>query len=194
MKNLFATALVGFSLLVVASSPAMAAKEDKALQKTVKVLVNAIKLKKDDYAAKQIDFETMVSGLLEEQWAGISAADKEFFVSGMEKLIRKISFNAGREYFQYMDAVRFTAGTVNGETAQLPSVIVVNHPVKGRSELKITWVLKKNGSSWRVYDTVMLGESTMETIKEDQIELLLEDGGVARVKKAMKDKLAEVDS
>ncbi len=194
MKTLFATALLSFSLVALSTVPAAAAPQDKALQKTVKVLVNAIKLEKDDYAAKQLDFEAMVKGLLEEQWDGLSAADQEFFVNGMEKLIREISFKAGRENFQYLDAITFTASTVKSGIAKLPSAIVINHPVKGRSELKITWVLKQNGPSWRVFDTIILGESTMEGIKMDQIELLLDEGGIARVKKAMQDKLAEVSS
>lgn len=194
MKTLFATALLSFSLIAVAAAPASAAKEDKALQKTVKVLVNAIKLKKDDYAAKQLDFEAMVKGLLKDEWSSLSAADKEFFINGMEKLIRKISFKAGRDMFQYLDAITFTGAEVNGDVAELPTTVVVNHPVKGRYDQKITFVLKRDGKDWRVFDTVVLGQSTMEGIRKDQVELLLEQGGMARVKDAMKKQLAKVDS
>ncbi|MEL6546691.1 MAG: ABC transporter substrate-binding protein, partial [Myxococcota bacterium] len=67
-------------------------------------------------------------------------------------------------------------------------------PVKCRSELKISLAMKKTGKTWRVYDSVVLVKSTMEGIKKDQVDVLLKDGGIARVKKAMSDQLAKVGS
>ena len=58
----------------------------------------------------------------------------------------------------------------------------------------IDWVLKKDGSTYKVYDIVMLGESTAEGIREDQIEPLMEEGGTAAVMKALRDKVKEVES
>lgn len=192
MKQPLVSVLVAASLLLGAAATAHASSEDTKLRKAVKVLVNAIRYKKDDLAAKQLDFTAMTEGLLEDQWAGLSDGDKKYFSDGMEKLIRKISFTAGRDSFQYLDAITYKKGTVKGDVAELPSAIVIDHPVKGRSELKITWVFKQSGSSWRIYDTVILGESTMEGIREDQIEVLLEDGGIEAIKKAMNEKLAEL--
>lgn len=192
MKTMVVAAVVAVLASSVWAEPAEAAGDEKKLQKTVKVLINAIRYKKDDLAAKQLDFDAMVAGLLESEWSRLPAAEKKFFVDGMAELIRGISFKAGRDSFQYLDAITYGSAKQNGSKAMLPSTIVIDHPIKGRSELKITWALAKTGASWRVYDTVILGESTMEGIREDQIEVLLEEGGIARVKEAMSDKLAEV--
>ncbi|MEO1172573.1 MAG: ABC transporter substrate-binding protein [Myxococcota bacterium] len=192
MKRTLVSVAVAVSLFAGLIPAAHASPEDTKLRKSVKVLVNAIRYKKDDLAAKQLDFNAMVEGLLADEWAGLSDGDKKFFSDGMEKLIRQISFTAGRENFEYLDAISYKKGTVEGGVARLPSAIVIDHPIKGRSELKITWVFKKSGSTWRIYDTVILGESTMEGIREDQIEVLMDEGGIDRVKKAMNDKLAEL--
>lgn len=191
MKAMFLNLTLIFGLLVHGSSAN--ASEDKALRKTVKVLLNAIRYEKDDLAAKQLDFTAMVSGLLEGHWDKLPGADKKYFAEGMEQLIRKISFKAGRDSFKYLDATTFKTAKFEGQRAELPSAVVIDHPIKGRSELKITWVFNQAGGNWKIFDTIILGESTMDGIREDQIEDLLDEGGIGEVKKAMKDKLEELN-
>lgn len=184
------TCIFVFASLVL-PSVALAGVE-KDTQKPVKVLINAIRYKKDDLARKQIDFDAMTKGILQDVWGKLSDADKKFFTDGLTKIISTVSFKAGRDSFQHLDAITYGAPKVKGDVAQLPSNIVIDHPIKGRQELKITWVLKKGSAKWRVFDTIILGESTVDGVREDQVELLLEEGGIPRVKKAMKDKLAEI--
>ena len=61
-----------------------------------------------------------------------------------------------------------------------------------KSEIVIDWVIAKSGGQWKVYDTVMQGESTLAGIRDEQIKPLLKEGGVAAVKKAMNEKVAEI--
>lgn len=170
------------------------AADEAELKKAVNVLINAIRYQKDDLAAKQLDFEAMVAHLLSDQWAALSPTDQTFFKEGMETLIRGISFTAGRNQFKYLDAISYGESKTEGNEAQLPSTIVIDHPVKGRSSTKIIWVFHQRGSGWKLFDTVILGESTLDAIREDQVEVLLKEGGIARVKEAMTKKIMEIRS
>ena len=46
--------------------------------------------------------------------------------------------------------------------------------------------------AWKVADTTMLGQSTAEGIREDQVEPLLKEGGVSKVLEALRGKVAEL--
>jgi phospholipid transport system substrate-binding protein len=180
------------SLLFVTPTVARADAElDKAVQKTLKSLVGAIRYGKDDMAAKQVAFSGMAKGLLAEDWAKLSPAEQTELVSGLETLIRSISFPKGRDMFQYLDAVLYDPARVEGDTARVKSTVVVHRDVK-KAEIGIDWVLVKDGGTWKVLDTVMMGESTLTGLREGQVKPLIQQGGTAALMKAMRDKVAEV--
>lgn len=182
-----------FLVILVSAMAARAegdAAVDKAVQKSVKTLINAIRYSKDDLASKQLGYEAMVTHLLDSAWAGLSDADKKELMSGMEQLIRSISFPAGRNMFEFLDNVVYAPAKVEGTKARLGSTVVIHRDLK-KTEIKIEWVLTQQGGAWRVYDTIMLGESTLDSIRDEQVKPLLKEGGTAAVLKAMRDKVAE---
>ncbi len=164
---------------------------DQATQKTLKGLVNAIRYGKDDLAAKQVDFAAMSKGLMAEDWSKLSAAEQAEFTKHLEALVRGLSFPKGKDMFQYLDAMLYDAARMDGETAKVKSTIVVHRDVK-KTEIIIDWVLVKTGGQWKVLDTVMVGESTLTGLREQQVKPLIQKGGTAAVMQAMRDKVAEI--
>ncbi len=193
MNNRY-TAFVAVALclgLWLAPQTAQAQSEtDAAVQKTLKTLVNSIRYGKDDLAAKQLAFGAMARGLLTDDWGKFSPAEQAELTSGLETVIRAASFKKGRDMFQYLDALLFDAAKVTGDKAKVRSTIVVHRELK-KAEIIIEWVLVNEGGAWKVLDTVMLGESTMASLRDEQVKPLFKQGGVAAVMKAMRDKVAE---
>ncbi len=180
--------------LVLSAAPRLAradAETDKAVQKTLNTLINGIRYGKDDLAARQLAFGAMARGLLADDWAKLSPAEQTEVAKGLETVIRAISFAKGRDMFKYLDALLFEPSRVNGNEARAKSTIVVHRDLK-KAEVIIDWVLVKDGAGWKVLDTVMLGESTMQSLRDDQVKPLLAKGGTAAVLKALRDKVAEV--
>ncbi|HET6343740.1 MAG TPA: ABC transporter substrate-binding protein, partial [Myxococcota bacterium] len=146
---------------------------------------------KDDVAAKQLSFEAMAKGLLQDTWTGLSEADRKEFLAHLETLIRRMSFTKGRDMFQYLDAVLYAPVTMHGEAAHCKSTVVVHRELK-KTEIPIEWVLVKEGGAWKVADTVTLGESTTEGIRQDQVLPLLKEGGIPALMDALRKKAAEL--
>jgi phospholipid transport system substrate-binding protein len=193
MKSASLAFVLSLALSNVANAQAPSAAEG---QKPIKTLINAIRYSKDDLASKQVGYDVMVENLMDTAWKDTSDADKKELISGMEKLIRGISFPAGRDIFKYLDNVLYDAPRMDGDAVKVKSTIVIHRDLK-KSEIVIDWVLARSpsntgGGQWKVYDTVMQGESTLVGIRDEQIKPLLKEGGVAAVKKAMAEKVAEI--
>jgi hypothetical protein len=74
----------------------------------------------------------------------------------------------------------------------MKSLIVVHSKVK-KDEIEIEYVLVKQDGKWLVHDTVNAqGESTLEGIRTEQVEPMLEDGGKEALLEALREKVAEV--
>jgi len=185
-------ALLGATLLVAAPASAAPASA-KQVKKTLKTLITAIRYAKYDLAAKQLDVGEMVERLMADSWKKLSDADKQEMTTDFEKILRLTSFVKGHEMFEHLDAVLYDEPRDEDGTAKCKSTIVVHRNYK-KTEIVIDWVLHQEGGSPRIYDIVMLGESTLDGIREDQVEPLLEDGGTAAVMKALRDKLKELES
>lgn len=192
VRHLVAPALIAVAALIAIPAPARAdAALDGATQKVVKALVGAIRYEKDDVASKQLAYTAMAHGLLGDDWGKLSSAEQTEFVGGLETLIRAISFVQGREMFRYLDAMLYKPTQADGEMARSKSTIVVHRDLK-KAEIPVEWVLAKEGGTWKVFDVVMMGDSIMSGLRDDQIKPLLKEGGVPALMKAMRDKVAEV--
>ena len=184
-------ALLAFGQLGIAHLARADSETDQAVQKTLKTLVGSIRYGKDDTAAKQLAFTAMGKELLADDWSNLTPAEQSEVGHGLETVIRAASFAKGRDMFKYLDALLFEPARVSGDRAQVKSTIVVHRELK-KTEVIIDWVLIKDGGSWKVLDTVMLGESTLKGLRDDQVVPLLKQGGTAAVLKALRDKVATV--
>ena len=191
LPHLFASlAMVVVLAQSASAAPAAPGPEDKAVQKTLKTLISAVRYSKDDMASKQLAYGAMAQDLLGPTWAKVSPAEQKEFVSGLEVLLRKVSFQKGREIFQYLDAVLYEPVQVEGGKAKCKSTVVVHRDLK-KSEIPITWVLVQENGQWKVMDTISMGDSTAEGIREDQVEPLLKEGGVPGLMSALRKKVEE---
>lgn len=179
--------------LALGASRAQAADtpDDKAVQQTLKTLVNSIRYSKDDKAAEQLAYEDMCKALFSDSWKTMSPTDQKEAVSNLEVLLRKMAFPKGREMFQYLDAVLYDPVKVDNGQARIKSTVVIHRDVK-KSEIPIEWSLVKVSGKWKVVDTVTMGDSTTQAIREDQVQPLLKEGGVPAVLEAMRKKVKEV--
>ena len=182
------TALLLLTLPAVAPAAAPPAAE---VQKPIKTVINAIRYGKDDLAAKQLAFDEMVRRLFADSWGKLTPADQERSAKGLEAVIRALSFTKGKEMFAHLDAVLYGEVRSKGSDVLCKSTIVVHRNYK-KTELVIDWVLMKDAGGYRIVDMIMLGESTLAGIREDQVEPLLAEGGTAAVLAALDAKVAEV--
>lgn len=175
-------------LFVYAPCHALAAPSanDASVQKTLKVLIGAIRYKKDDLALKQLSLPHMSQALMGETWSTMQASEKDAFLRDLGVLLKGMCFPRGRDIFQYLDAVFYAPATFSDKEAHCKSTVVVHRELK-KTEIVIDWVLHQEpNGAWRVVDTRMLGESTAEGIREDQVLPLLKEGGVTKVLEAMR--------
>jgi phospholipid transport system substrate-binding protein len=194
MRTTVASFMAVLAAVVLLGSPTPAradAELDQAVQKTLKALVGSIRYGKDDMAARQVAFGGMGQALLTEEWQKLSAAEQAEIARGLETCIRALSFSKGREMFKYLDALLFEPARLDGNTAKVKSTIVVHRELK-KAEIIIDWVLTKDAGSWKVLDIVMMGESTLAGLRDEQVKPLLTKGGKAAVLQALRDKVAEV--
>ena len=193
MKKTFSllSAFISVSLLLTPVSINASTSDDRAIQKTLKSLIGSIRYGKDHIAAKKISFADMSRELLADDFNKLTANEQKEVISGLEKIIRAISFVKGRSMFKYLDALLFETAKIDGDRARIKSTVVIHRNLK-KTEIIFEWIMIKHNGSWKVLDTIMLGESTLKGLREEQVKPLLQKGGTQAVLKALREKVAEV--
>lgn len=177
--------------LCTASVAHAAATDDAAVQKTLKTLVNAIRYKKDDLALRQLDLDGMGKKLMGDTWSQMDDAQHKTFKQDLGTVLAGLSFTRGRDIFQYLDAVLYAPASFAGDEARCKSTVVIHRELK-KKEMPIEWVLSKQSGSYKVVDTIFLGESTAMGVREEQVAPLLKEGGIAGVLKALRAQVAKL--
>lgn len=199
MVNTMHKIVTVLSVLLLGLAPAQAQKKGAAgkdektteYQKPVKLLIGAIRYQKDDMAIKLLALDVMTRELNTHHLAKMSDAQKKEFETGLGLLLRKLSFPKARELFQHIDAILYEDPKLSGDRATLKSTIVVHRAYK-KQELVLVWTLVKKGKAWLILDVETVGESTLEGIREEQVDPLVKEGGVDLLMKKLREKLAEV--
>jgi len=191
MSHRVLTACAAVALALAATVAYGAKPTDKDVQKAIKTVVTSIRYSKDDVAASQLAWEPMSKAFLGAHWSKFSADEQKELMAGVQTLIRKLSFQKGREMFEYLDAVLYAPLKLDGDKAIVRTTVVVNRNYK-KTEIVIDFVLVGDGGAWKIMDTIMAGESTTASFFEDQVDPIFQEGGTAGVMKALRDKLAEV--
>ena len=173
------------------SVQALAASPPAAAQKPVKTLINSIRYGKLDLAAKQISFADMMKRLLAQDLAKFSDAEQKEFAQGLETVIRADSLPKGKDKFQYLDNVLYEDPREEKGEVRCKTTIVIYKNVK-KTELVIDWILVSDSGTLKIADMVLLGESTLDGIREDQVQPLLAEGGPSKVMELLRKKVAEV--
>jgi phospholipid transport system substrate-binding protein len=178
------------TLALVLALPALAGPRED-VSKPLKVVVNSVRYGKDLAALKLFAGDEQGKFLLGDDWAKGTDAQRKEFVELFHQLFGKLAFPKIRANFENLDTVIYDEPTVTGDKAAIGSTILINHPMK-KQELKVKYEVIKAGSSYKVIDVAVLGDSMLKGIRDDQIKPLMKDGGWDNLLKAMRDRNAEL--
>jgi phospholipid transport system substrate-binding protein len=189
MRRITCTSLLA---LLTFASVASAAPEDDAITKPLKGVIGSIRQSRDLAALKFFAAEEQGKLLLGEDWAKGTDAQRKEFLEGFKTLFAKLAFPKVRQNFENLDTILYDPPKVEGDRAQVSSIVRINHPMK-KQELKLKYKVLKEKDGWRVIDVSVLGDSMLEGIREEQIIPIMKEGGWDALLKAMRAKLAEPD-
>ncbi len=176
-------------VLLASSSFAASAKEE--VSKPIKIVVNSVRFGKDLAALKSFAGDEQGKFLLGDEWAKGTEARRKEFIEQFHQLFGKIAFPKIRKNFENLDSVLYDEPVVTGDRAEIPSTILINHPLK-KQELKLKYSLVKQGPAWKVIDVAVLGDSMLTGIRDDQVKPIFKEGGWEELLKLMKAKNAEL--
>jgi phospholipid transport system substrate-binding protein len=175
---------------LVISSSALAAPNE-AVAKPVKTVVQSVRYGKDLAALKHFGGEQQAKFLLGDAWDKATEPQRKEFVQLFHNLFAKIAFPKVRDNFKNLASITYEDPEVTGEEAKVGSTIVIDHPMK-KQELKLKYSLAKAKDGWKVVDVVVLGDSMLTGIRDDQVRPLLKEGGWEALMKAMREKDQEL--
>ena len=191
MKKLLLFITVFCSLQFITLNHLRAAGDLAQITKTVKVVFKAVQKKKYDLASKQLDYEGMAEIVMKHHWKEMSKADKAELMKGIEILNRKQSFPNGTDMFKHLSTVLYGKPRIKKDIGWCKVTVVVFQNYK-KKEIVIDFKLKKRSGKWKVVDIYMIGEGVLEGIYEDDIKVLIKEGGVQAVMKALRESLADL--
>ncbi|WP_225408495.1 Tgt2/MlaC family protein [Stigmatella hybrida] len=170
--------------------PALAAPGEE-VAKPVKSMVQSVRYGKDLAAIKFMDGEQQARFLVGEDWEKGTEAQRKEFLQLFQTLFAKIAFPKVRDNFKNLAAINYAEPEVTGNGAKLASTVVIEHPMK-KQEIKLKYSLAKDKAAWKVVDVVVLGDSMLTGIRDDQVRPLLKEGGWDALLKAMREKDQEL--
>lgn len=174
------------------SAPAAAADTDADVQKPCKRLIGAIRYKKDAMALAQLDGAAQTRFLLADHHTKATEAERKEFGELFHKMFAAIAFPRVRGDFEKLDSVLYDKPTVRGSSATMGSTITILHPMK-KQEIRATYTLAKSGDAWRVVDVQVKGDKSMLTnIRDDQVQVIIKKGGMARLLELMRKRVASL--
>lgn len=179
------------SVALLLSLPALAATPKDEVSKPLKTIVNSVRYGKDNAALKLFAAEEQGKMLVADSWAKGTDAQRKEFQELFMTLFGKIAFPKIRKNFENLDTVLYEEPTITGDTANIASTILINHPLK-KQELKVKYQLVKQAGAWKVVDVAVLGDSMLTGIRDDQVQPILKESGWDGLLKAMRAKAAEL--
>lgn len=187
--------LVVLLISLAVPAGASASKQSRAIEKPVRTLITAVRYGKDSLALKALDGKTQGALLLADDWSKGTPEQQREFVQLFHELFAALAFPNIRRNFEHLETILYEKPKVDGAKARVSSTLVILHPLK-KQEIKIEYEILNPGSGkWRVVDVTVLGTgrgSMLESIRTDQIEPIMAEGGWDHLLKLMRERSAEV--
>lgn len=155
----------------------------------VKKLITLIRAGEDAQAMKQLDMNTVSKSILGNYFNTTTPQQLKEFISLFETLFPQIAFPKIRETMKDISSISYGTPDIKGAEAFLNSSIFIRQSLKTQ-ELKLRYTLVKTSQGWKVKDAAILGDSILQSIRDDQAQPVLKDGGVEALLKVMGDKIA----
>jgi phospholipid transport system substrate-binding protein len=180
------TLLATFALAL----PALAAPNEP-VTKPVKTVVQSVRYSKDDIALKQLANDEQGRFLLGEDWDKGTDAQRKEFTKLFNSLFAKLAFPKVRENFKNLASITYEDPAVEGDKAQVKSIVVIEHALK-KQEMKLQYSVVKSQGGWKVLDVSVLGDSMLTGIRDDQVRPIMKQGGWDHLLELMRKKEAEL--
>ncbi|AXY73725.1 ABC transporter substrate-binding protein [Paraflavitalea soli] len=148
--------------------------------KPVKTVVTLIRKGNDGQVFKQVDMNSVSRYLLGDYYGKATKEQLTEFNSLFQTVFSKIAFPRIRENFKELSSIAYETPKVEGTRAQVGSTIFIKHPLK-MQEMKLKYILGKTTNGWKLTDVTILGDSMMESIRDDQVRPLLAAGGMEKL-------------
>lgn len=181
IKQLLLLALLQASLFLVQAQT----KAATDVLTPVKQLITQIRTSQDAQAMQQLEMEAISKYLLGTYFQQATVQQRNEFSSLFQSVFAKTAFPRIREKFKNLASMTYEAPAIKGNTATVGSLMVFNHPLK-KQEMKWKYTLVKAGKGWQVMDAAVLGSSILESIRNDQVQPLLQAGGMEQLLQAMR--------
>jgi len=186
VKQLLLLTLLQISLLTV-QGQSKAATEVMA---PIKQMIAQIRTSQDAKALKQMEMNSISLYLLGEYAKRSTEQQRNEFSSLFQSLFAKIVFPRVRENFRDLARISYEPPAIKGDEATVESLIVISHPLK-KEEMKLRYTVVKGPKGWQVKDLAVLGDSMLESIRNDQVQPALKEGGMEHLLQVMRDKKKE---
>jgi phospholipid transport system substrate-binding protein len=172
---------------------ARAAPADDAITKPVKIVVQSVRLSKDELALKHFAADEQGRFLLGESWDQGTDAQRKEFTTLFKRLFSLIAFPKVRDNFKNLISITYDAPKLEGSKATVSSIVLIDHPMK-KQELKLVYSVLQEKEGWKVLDVKVLGDSMLTGIRDDQVQPILKQGGWDRLLELMRAKNAELSA
>jgi len=175
------------SMLVVSGQ----SKASDDATKPVKTVITLIRNGNDGQVFKYVDMNGVSRYLLGDYYGKATKEQLTEFNSLFQTVFAKMAFPRIRENFKDVSAITYETPEVEGSRAKVGSTIFIKHPLKTQ-EMKLKYTLVKTASGWKLTDVAVLGDSMMESIRDDQVRPLLAAGGMEKLLEALRAKKKEL--
>jgi phospholipid transport system substrate-binding protein len=156
---------------------------------TVKKLVTLIRTGDDAQAMKQLDLTAISTFILGSYYNSATEQQRTEFVNLFTTLFSRTAFPKIRETLKDLINITYDNPQIKGTEASIGSTVFIRHPLKTR-EMKLRYALVKTSLGWKVKDVSVLGDSMLQSIRNDQAQPVLKDGGMDALLKMMRSKIA----
>jgi len=181
-------------LLTLAPLALAAAAEDyvKAKQTELTALIKKPRTPENDATLIKLfdgllDYETLAKDSLGEEWDKRTPEERKEFQQLLSTLVQRAYTKGIRDTLDYDVAFR---GEIEGKGGKVVQTVATHKTDKRKEPVHIDYLVRQNGSVWRVVDIVTEGSSLVANYK-NQFRRVIEQKGFGGLLEKMRTKAAE---
>jgi len=181
-------------LLTLAPLAFAAAAEDyvKAKQTELTALIKKPRTPESDATLIKLfdgllDYETLAKDSLGEEWDKRTPEERKEFQQLLSTLVQRAYTKGIRDTLDYDVAFR---GEIEGKGGKVVQTVATHRTDKRKEPVHIDYLVRQNGSVWRVVDIVTEGSSLVANYK-NQFRRVIEQKGFGGLLEKMRTKAAE---
>jgi phospholipid transport system substrate-binding protein len=156
----------------------------------VKKMIAQIRASQDAQALNQMEMVSISRYLLGAYYDKATEQQRNEFSNLFQSLFARIAFSRVRENFKNLASIYYDPPAISGNEATVASLVIIDNPLK-KQEIKMRYTVVKGRAGWQVKDVAVLGSSLLESIRDDQVQPVLKEGGMEHLLQVMRDKKRE---